>query len=145
MGLFPFGKRARKRSPKIPVNVVLSDPTAPVVRVEPERVSPEVLRKELFDAVAAQDDEKLTCLCQAHEKSIFEQGVIWSQVPSEIRSNPVLLRWYGNGLKAIALYCADRLGKPELLEQLRKLDAQGARAKKGEGKVENSDAKQEPT
>ena len=54
-----------------------------------------------------------------HEKSIFEQGMIWSKVPPEIRSSPVLLKWYGNGLKAIARFCADRLGKPELMEQVK--------------------------
>jgi hypothetical protein len=137
MGLFPFGKRAKREAPNYPVNVVLTDPKTPVLRVEPERLTPEELRKELFDAAATKDEERLTCLCQTHEKSIFEHGLIWSRVPKEIRSNPVLLRWYGKGLKAIAIYCADRLGKPDLLEQLRKLESQSARRKRAAAKAEN--------
>lgn len=101
-----------------------------VPKVNEPMMTPERLRKELFDAAASGDDEKLTCLCQSHEKSIFEQGMIWSKLPAEIRSNPNLMRWYGNGLRAIATFCAERLGKPELMDQVKQMDAlPGAEAK----------------
>ena len=40
-----------------------------------------LLRKDLFDAASAGDDDKLCELCRQHEKSIFEKGLIWSKVP----------------------------------------------------------------
>ncbi|MGD0542227.1 MAG: hypothetical protein ABSB33_11990 [Tepidisphaeraceae bacterium] len=94
-----------------------------IPRVNEPAITPDRLRRELFDAAAAGDEEKLTCLCQIHEKSIFEQGMIWAKVPQEIQSSPALKRWYGNGLKAIATYCAERLGKPELMNQVRQIEA----------------------
>jgi len=94
-----------------------------IPRVNEPTITPDRLRKELFDAAAAGDEEKLTCLCQVHEKSIFEQGMIWAKVPPEIQSSPMLKRWYGKGLKAIATYCAERLGKPELMDRVRQIDA----------------------
>ncbi len=94
-----------------------------IPRVNEPAITPDRLRKELFDAAAAGDEEKLTCLCQTHEKSIFEQGMIWSKLPPEIQSNAKLKQWYDNGLKAIATYCAKRLGKPELMDKVRHIDA----------------------
>ena len=94
-----------------------------VPRVNEPTITPDRLRKELFDAATTGDEEKLTCLCQLHEKSIFEQKMIWSKLPPEIQANPKLKRWYGKGLKAIANYCAERLGKPELMDQVRQIDA----------------------
>jgi hypothetical protein len=118
MALFGFGKKSKAPPAEEPVLIELRIP-----RVNEPTVTPDHLRKELFDAAASGDDERLTCLCQIHEKSIFEQGMIWSKLPPEIQSNAKLRRWYGKGLKAIATYCAERLGKPELLEQVRHLDA----------------------
>lgn len=121
MDLFGFlkGKKPPKAVPvKDPVVIQLRVP-----KVNDPPVTPEQLRQELFDAAAAGDGEKLCELCQLHEKSIFEQGMIWSRVPDEIRSSPVLLRWYANGLKAIAHFCADRLGKPELMDQVKEIEA----------------------
>jgi hypothetical protein len=123
MGLLDFLGRRGGEQARIPRGV---RPVVPMVRqinarppVEP--VTPESLRNKLFAAAASAaqgDDEKLTCLCQEHEKSIFEQGLIWTQVPPAIRANPALLRWYGSGLYAIASYCAHRLGKPELIKKI---------------------------
>jgi hypothetical protein len=48
--------------------------------------------------------------------------MIWSKVPPEIRASPVLLRWYSQGLRAIARFCADRLGKPELMDQMNDIE-----------------------
>jgi hypothetical protein len=118
MGLFGFRKRAKRLPANDPVVIQLRIP-----KVNAPEMTPDQLRQELFDAAASGDQEHLCSLCQAHEKSIFEQGMIWSKVPPEIRSNPTLMKWYANGLKAIARFCADRLGKPELMEQVRKFEA----------------------
>ena len=125
MGILDFLARRDKavRIPRI-------QPVQPVVRrinTRPpeEPVTPESLRSKLFAAAASAaqgDEEKLTCLCQKHGKSIFDQGLIWTQVPPAIRANPVLLRWYGSGLIAIATFCAQRLGKPELMKKIPQLD-----------------------
>ena len=117
MGLFGFLKRSKPK-PAEPVLIELRIP-----RVNEPQLTPQQLRQQLFDAASAGDDEKLTCLCKSHEKSIFEQGMIWSKVPEEIRASAPLLRWYGNGLKAVASYCADRLGKPELMNQVKEFEA----------------------
>jgi hypothetical protein len=118
MGLFGFPKRSQIRPAEDPVLIELRIP-----KVNEPAVTPDALRKQLFDAAAAGDEDKLCGLCQAHEKSIFEQGIIWSKVPPEIRASPVLLRWYGNGLRAIARFCAEKLGKPELMDQVREFEA----------------------
>ena len=118
MGLFGFRKRSQIQPAENPVLIELRIP-----KVNDPAVTPEGLRKQLFDAVAQGDEDKLCGLCQAHEKSIFQQGMIWSKVPPEIRASPVLLRWYGNGLMAIARFCAEKLGKPELMDQVREIDA----------------------
>jgi|HubBroStandDraft_1064217.scaffolds.fasta_scaffold123742_1 hypothetical protein len=126
MGLLDFLSRRDK-----PVRVSRRlQPVEPIVRrinTRPpeEQLTPELLRNKLFAAAASAaqgDDEKLTCLCQKHEKSIFQDGLIWTQVPPAIRANPRLLRWYGNGLVALASACAQRLGKPELIKKIPKLD-----------------------
>ena len=117
MGLFGFIKRPKPLPADDPVVIELRIP-----KVNEPDITPDQLRRQLFDAAAAGDEEELCSLCQAHEKEIFQQGMIWSKVPPEIRSSPMLLKWYGNGLKAIAKFCADRLGKPELMDQLREID-----------------------
>jgi len=118
MGIFSFKKREK---PPVETDPVLIELRIPKVN-EPE-MTPDYLRRLLFDAAAAGDEEKLCTLCQTHEKDIFQQGMIWSKVPAEIRSSPTLLRWYGNGLKAIAKFCADRLNKPELMDQVKEFES----------------------
>ncbi len=125
MGLFGFLKRAKPSPASDPVIIELRIP-----KVNEPDITPDQLRQELFDAAATGDEEKLCVLCQQHEKSIFEQGMIWSKVPPEIRSSPKLLKWYANGLKSIARFCADRLGKPELLDQMREIERLPAREEK---------------
>jgi hypothetical protein len=126
MGLLDFLARRDK-----PVRISRRlPPVLPVVRrinTRPpeEQLTPEKLRNKLFAAAASAaqgDEDQLTCLCQKHEKSIFQDGLIWTQVPPAIRANPALLRWYGSGLVAIATACAQRLGKPELMKKIPKLD-----------------------
>lgn len=118
MGLFGFRKKPPERLPSDAVVIELRIP-----KVNDPPMTPDYLRKQLFDAAASGDEQKLCRLCQQHEKSIFDQGMIWSKVPPEIRSSPVLLKWYANGLKAIARFCADKLGKPELMQQVREFES----------------------
>jgi len=123
MGLFSFRRRSKAVEPSVELPVVRQIRALP----KEEPPTPQGLRQKLFDAAtaaAAGDEDPLACLCQLHEKSIFEQGLIWSQVPPEIRCNPTLLRWYGSGLQSIAQFCADRLGKPELMDKVKKLELQ---------------------
>jgi hypothetical protein len=118
MDFFGFKKRPKVLPPtEEPVLIELRIP-----KVNEPPLTPDALRKQLFDAAANGDEQKLCTLCQAHEKKIFEQGMIWSRVPPEIRSSPTLLRWYGNGLKAIARFCAEKLGKPELMDQVKDIE-----------------------
>jgi hypothetical protein len=121
MDLFGFLK-SKKAVKAVPVkNPMLIELRVP--KVNEPALTPQQLREQLFDAAATGDEEKLCTLCQLHEKSIFEQGMIWSRVPEEIRASPTLLKWYANGLKAIARFCADRLGKPELMDQVKEIEA----------------------
>jgi hypothetical protein len=124
MGLFGFlKKRPPQRGsakPPAPGDPVLIELRVPKVNDPP--LTPDVLRKQLFDAAASGDNTKLCALCRQHENSIFKQGMIWSKVPPEIRDSPRLLHWYANGLKAIARFCADNLGKPELMNQVRDIE-----------------------
>jgi hypothetical protein len=117
MGFFSRKRAKVEPSPDDPVLIELRIP-----KVNDPPLTPDALRKQLFDAAATGDEQKLCTLCQTHEKNIFEQGLIWSKVPPEIRSSPTLLRWYGNGLKAIARFCAEKLGKPELMDQVRDIE-----------------------
>jgi hypothetical protein len=118
MGLFGFLKREKPAPIDDPVVIELRIP-----KVNEPEITPDQLRQQLFDAAATGDEDKLCTLCRQHEKSIFQQGMIWSKVPPEIRTSPVLLKWYGNGLKAIAKFCAERLGKPELMDQVKEIEA----------------------
>src|SRR5271166_3860433 len=101
MAFFGFRKRSKARPAESPDPVVIE---LRIPKVNEPEMTPDELRSQLFDAAASGDEQKLCGLCQAHEKSIFEQGMIWSKVPPEIRASPVLQRWYINGLKAIARF-----------------------------------------
>jgi hypothetical protein len=112
MGL-RFGKSSKSLPPRQPVVgevTVITNPRAPTAAD---------LRHQLFEAATSGDKQKLICLCQIHEKLIFQRKVIWSKLPLSIRSNPRVLHWYWAGLTAIASFCARRLGKPELMDALR--------------------------
>jgi hypothetical protein len=127
MGLFGFLSRPKTRRRVLPV----------IVRVSPQTVSalpsPQDLRQKLFDAAASGNEDQLCELCVRHEKLIFDEGMIWARVPPEIRSNPKLAQWYGSGLRSIAKFCANHLGKPELMNQVKKLDLPGETSKKAKG------------
>jgi hypothetical protein len=120
MGLFGFLKKRPQIKPAAADAVVIE---LRIPKVGDAPVTPDGLRKQLFDAAATGDNQKLCQLCQQHEKSIFDQGMIWSKVPPEIRASPRLLHWYATGLKAIARFCAENLGKPELMNQVRDIES----------------------
>jgi hypothetical protein len=87
---------------------------------QPKPLTADVLRPKLFAAVAqaaAGDDKDLIQLCTEYEDVIFYRGFLWAEIPASILANPHLLRWYDEGLTAIAAFGAQALGKPEL-EQL---------------------------
>jgi hypothetical protein len=112
MGL-RFGRSSKSLSPQPPVVgevTVITNPRAPTAGS---------LRHQLFEAAISGDKQKLICLCQIHEKLIFQRKLIWSKLPLSIRSNPRVLHWYWAGLTAVASFCARRLGKPELMDSLR--------------------------
>lgn len=75
--------------------------------------SPDSVRRLLFDAVAAGDDAQLEQLCREHKDWILEHGAGWLEVPEAFRANPEAYEWYGNGLRAIARYCAEKLGRTD--------------------------------
>ena len=124
MGLFGFLKQRRPGRTSVkpdPSDAVIIELRVP--KVGDPQLTPDTLRKQLFDAAASGDNDKLCQLCRKYENSIFQQGMIWSKVPPEIRASPRLLHWYATGLRAIACFCADNLGKPELMNQVRDIDS----------------------
>lgn len=129
MSFFDFLKRPEAPSQSVVVHRV-GAPDSDAAQAETtgsaaaaaDAIEPQVLRQELAQAIRSGDLDKLTCLCQRHEKSIFERGMIWMRIPSGIRSNPKVLRWYGQGVGLMARACARQLNKPELLERVRQIE-----------------------
>ncbi len=77
-------------------------------------LSPEELRKRLFDAAAAEETTTFAELCAAHEPTVLARFAEWAKVPEPYRT-PEGLQWYGPGLIAVAQHFAERRGHPELL------------------------------
>lgn len=80
--------------------------------------SPEEVRKLLFDAVAAGDEGRLESLCREHRDFILAESAGWLEVPEAFRTSPEAYTWYGNGLRAIARFCSEKLSHPEPLADL---------------------------
>ena len=132
MGLLDLFKRSR--ASQAPKPVMRSLPAPPPV-VEPEAApsppeaaprptppDPTELRRMLFDAIATGDEEKLAHLCRDHHDFLLEYADTWSIVPDALSANPDAATWYGEGLHAIARFCAERLERPELQERFRRAD-----------------------
>lgn len=81
------------------------------------RLTPEQLRDQLFDAVAARDAALLAKLCEAHEDTVLAAFAGWKRVPEAFRT-PDKVGWYGQGLIAVAQHFAQVRGQPELLQGL---------------------------
>ena len=95
-----------------------ADPVAAVTAAP--AAAPDEVRRRLFDAVAAGEEEQLAGLCREHWDLLLEHGPGWlsEEVPEPLRSNPRAAEWYGQGLRQIACFCAERLDRPELLQRL---------------------------
>jgi hypothetical protein len=76
------------------------------------------VRRLLFDAVASGDEARVESLCEEHKDLILNHSAAWLDVPAEFRASPEVYEWYGNGLRAIAKFCADRLGHGKLQKHL---------------------------
>ena len=120
MHLFDFFGR-----PKAPPAAPAAVPTSPAARSpEPPPAAPPgptELRRMIFNAVASGDAERLTCLCRDHEGDILAHAADWMRVPDGLRSNPEAMRWYGEGLRTVARFCADSLDRPDLFQRLEEL------------------------
>ena len=123
---FSFLKNFRPRRPA--TGVGQPPEPAPVNTPHPEapsagpprqnRLTPEQVRQLLFDAVATGDEGKLDALCDEHKDVILQHGQGWLEVPAKFQSSPQISEWYGRGLQAIARYCAEKLNRQELMENL---------------------------
>src|SRR4051812_15333161 len=71
--------------------------------------SPESIRRQLFDAVAAGDEQRLEALCREHQDLILAGGAAWLAVPESFRSSTDAYDWYQQGLRAIAEFCTEKL------------------------------------
>lgn len=96
MGIFHFLKKGRDATP------------------------PETVREELFDAVAADDDNVLRVLCEEHHDVIVENFPTWRTIPETVRGDADGIARYANGLIGVAL-AFEELGEHELLELLQGL------------------------
>ena len=99
-----------------PMRPAVAPTQPPLVATSPP--TPEEIRRVLFDAVASGDEGRLESLCQEHQDFILAHGTGWLDVPAAFRSSPEAYQWYGNGLQAIARFCADKLGRTDVLEPL---------------------------
>lgn len=142
MGLFSLWRRERPKPARLLDHPILrelplsepgrpiddapvpSPPAPPVVRELPpppalaDRPTPEQIRQLLLAAAASNDEDRLACLCRDHESVLQEHLPDWLDVPPDLRGSPKAARWYADGVRAVARFCADRLGRPDLLRRL---------------------------
>jgi hypothetical protein len=127
MDLFGFFRRSRKS----PLSITPAEARAaaaaeaqplhlPTVAPSPASpVTPEEVRRLLFDAVASGDETRLEALCREHQALILDHVPGWRDVPPEIRSRPELYQWYDNGLRAITRFCAEKLRRVDEIDRPR--------------------------
>jgi hypothetical protein len=120
MEFFSFLKRRRRR-PAPASGAQAAIQTADAAPGDP--ATPEQIRRLLFDAVASGDPSRLDALCEEHKEVILQHADGWLTVPEQFKSNPEIYAWYGNGLRAIAQYCAEKLGRSELAERPKTMPA----------------------
>jgi hypothetical protein len=118
MNLFGWFRKANPPPIDRPKDAA-SSPSAPAAAdpttgAPPAAPSPAEIRQQLFDAIAAGDDERLEALCDEHRDLILSHGPRWLQVPESFRSSPDAYRWYEEGLHAIARFCSDKLPRPSV-------------------------------
>ena len=76
------------------------------------------LRERLFDAVASGDGAALEQGCNGHREAIVANFKDWKTVPAEVRKDPQAVQRWGNGLLQVALFFAQTLNDPQLLQLL---------------------------
>ena len=80
-------------------------------------MAPDDLRRALFAAIAERDNARFVELVNGHTATILASFASWAVVPVEVRTDPVALPIYANGLIALAEVFANG-GRPELMEIL---------------------------
>lgn len=105
-GLFRRSPEPRPATRSPAPLAALPEPAAPT---DPPP-SPDAVRRLLFDAVAAGDERRLESLCREHQDLILRSGPAWLEVPEAFRDSPEAYEWYGNGLRALARFCSDKVG-----------------------------------
>ena len=109
MGLLSLLKRSKSKPADIkPVMRELPAPTEsepPAPEVLPQPPSPTEVRQQLFAAIVAGDDHRLSTLCEAHREIIREHAPAWSAVPDGLRANPAAAEWYARGLQLLLRAC----------------------------------------
>jgi hypothetical protein len=117
--------------PRITATRVIARPVAaipaPTIPISPPTRSgqappePNDLRRLIFLAAASNDSERLAMMFRDNPDGIVDHAVDWMKVPDALRPNPAAVRWYSDGLRAVAQYCADRLNRPDLFSRLEEL------------------------
>jgi tetratricopeptide (TPR) repeat protein len=79
--------------------------------------TPDQLRRNLFDAIAAHDGRKLAELCEHYAAVVVESYREWQTLPPEF-DKPDKRAWYGDGLVALAEHFRVQRGTPELWQWL---------------------------
>src|SRR3954463_5058743 len=113
MGLLSLLRRSKSNPTTIePVMRELPAPaeapletTAPPPEIVPQPPSPSELRQQLFAAIVAGDDDRLSTLCDEHRELIREHAPAWSVVPDVLRANPAAADWYARGLQLLTRVC----------------------------------------
>ena len=116
--------RVLEPAPSTAVNAPAPTPDSTTATDEP---APSEHRRRLFDAVSAGDEQRLADLCQRHWDLLLRHAPEWMQadVPAPLRNNPEAADWFGQGLRAIARFCAERLERPELMHRLGVVEVSG--------------------
>ena len=107
MRLFSLFRKTRKSQRQPPSAApALAQPIKPIRVTLP--LPPEEVRRLLFDAVAAGDEQRLQSLCHEHQDVIFREASGWLEVPREFRASRELAKWYDDGIQAIRRFCEEQ-------------------------------------
>lgn len=87
-------------------------------------MSPEDLRRALFDAISRRDDAAFHALLQQYTPMIVANVAMFAKVPIELREDPRALQAYANNLIVLAEVLHD-MGHPELMSRMRGGGAEG--------------------
>jgi hypothetical protein len=115
-GLFRKSTDASENEPTESSAAEVPENSHPPLALPSPTLTPDQLRRLLFDAVASGDERRLESLCQEHKEAILAHGEGWLEVPEAFRASPETYEWYGNGLRAIAEFCAERFGRSERID-----------------------------